>query len=70
MNEVKLEDGIYVEVFAIKNNQRYNHKIINVNDLTSNVTNGFMDILQDIILNNLTQKVANGAVNVINNIIK
>ena len=37
------EDGIYMELFAIKNGIRYNAKIINMRDLSVLLTNSLMD---------------------------
>ena len=37
------EDGIYMELFAIKNGIRYNAKIVNMRDLSVLLTNSLMD---------------------------
>jgi hypothetical protein len=38
-----MNDGIYVELFAVKDGVRYNAKIINVNDVSMVLTNSLMD---------------------------
>lgn len=37
------EDGLYVELFAIKNGVRYNAKILNMRDVATTLTSGLMD---------------------------
>ncbi len=42
------EDGLYVELFAIKNGVRYNAKILNMRDVATTLTDGLMDGLDKI----------------------
>lgn len=37
-----MNDGIYVEVFAIQNGSRYNVKIVNIRDLSRMLTQGML----------------------------
>jgi hypothetical protein len=39
----KLEDGIYMELFAAKDGIRYNAKIINMRDVSTILTGSLMD---------------------------
>ena len=43
-------DGIYIEVFAVKDGVRYNAKVISLNDVSKVMTNSLMDGLQEIIM--------------------
>lgn len=36
-------DGIYAELFAVKNGIRYNAKVVDMGDMTRTLTNGLMD---------------------------
>lgn len=36
-------DGVYAELFAIKNGLRYNAKVVDMRDMTRILTNGLMD---------------------------
>lgn len=38
-----MKDGIYLQVFAIKDGQRYDVKIMPMNELSVALTNGMMD---------------------------
>ena len=38
-----MKDGIYMEMFAIKNGIRYNAKVINMKDVSVTLTNSLMD---------------------------
>ena len=38
-----INDGVYMELFAIKNGIRYNAKIINMKDMANILTNSLMD---------------------------
>ena len=42
-NTTSMQDGIYVELFAVNNGVRYNTKIINMKDVTTILVNGLMD---------------------------
>ncbi len=42
-NSPTINDGIYIELFAIKNGIRYNAKIVDIKDMTSILTNSLMD---------------------------
>ena len=44
------KDGIYFEVFAVKDGVRYNSQIISLNDVSKVMTNSLMDGLQEIIM--------------------
>ena len=37
------EDGVYMELFAVKNNIRYNAKVVNMKEMTTTLTNSLMD---------------------------
>lgn len=43
-------DGIYIEVFAVKDGVRYNAQVISLNDVSKVLTNSLMDGLQEIIM--------------------
>lgn len=43
-------DGIYIEVFAVKDGVRYNAQVISLNDVTKTLTNSLLDGLQEIIM--------------------
>lgn len=43
VEEQKPEDGIYMELFAVKNGVRYNAKIINMRDVSTVLTGSLMD---------------------------
>lgn len=38
-----MDDGIYIELFAVKNGVRYNAKIIDMKDVSKILTNGLVD---------------------------
>lgn len=42
----KNKDGIYMELFAIKDGVRYNAKIVNMKEVSTILTNGLMDGIQ------------------------
>lgn len=42
-DSVAINDGAYIELFAIKNGVRYNAKIINMKDMANILTNSLMD---------------------------
>lgn len=44
------KDGIYFEVFAVKDGVRYNSQIISLNDISKIMTNSLMNGLQEIIM--------------------
>ena len=44
-----MKDGVYFEVFAVKNSIRYNAKIINVSDVSKIMANSVMDGLEEVI---------------------
>lgn len=43
IEEQKPEDGIYMELFAVKDGVRYNAKIINMRDVSTILTGSLMD---------------------------
>ena len=45
---MKNKDGIYFEIFAVKDGVRYNSRIISINDVSEIMTNSLMDGLQEI----------------------
>ena len=42
-NDTSISDGIYMELFAVKNGVRYNAKIVNMKDASTILTNSLMD---------------------------
>ena len=38
-----MKDGIYIEVFALKDNLRYNYKIMSLSELTQEAAKGVAD---------------------------
>lgn len=38
-----VEDGVYIELFAVKDGVRYNSKIVNMRDVSTLLTNSLMD---------------------------
>lgn len=44
-------DGMYIEVFAVKDGIRYNAHIINIKDVSGTLVNSLMDGLQKIVMN-------------------
>ena len=49
-----INDGVYMELFAIKNGIRYNAKIINMKDMANILTNSLMDGIEDLWQQNFT----------------
>ena len=45
-----MEDGIYLEFFAVSNNTRYNAKVVNMREAASVLTHGIMDGLEKLCL--------------------
>ena len=45
-NDEKHRDGVYMELFAIKDGVRYNAKIVNMKEVSTILTNGLMDGIQ------------------------
>ena len=45
----KLQEGLYIEVFAIKDGIRYNSKIINIRDLSTILTGSLMNGIEKLI---------------------
>lgn len=43
MSEPNIKDGIYVELFVVKDGQRYNVKTLSMNEVTKVLVNGLMD---------------------------
>lgn len=43
-----INDGVYMELFAIKNGIRYNAKIINMKDMANILTNSLMDGIENL----------------------
>ncbi len=44
-----MNDGIYFEIFAIKEGKQINLKIVSLRQLSNALTNGLMDSLEEII---------------------
>ena len=44
-----VEDGLYLEIFAVKDNKRYNIKVINIKDVASILTGSLMDGIEKLI---------------------
>lgn len=44
------KDGIYFEVFAVKEGLRYNGQVISLNDVTKILTNSLLNGVQEIIM--------------------
>lgn len=40
---ILLPDGIYMELFAVKDGNRYNAKVINMKDVSTTLTSSLMD---------------------------
>ena len=47
-NNFGTDDGVYIELFAIKNGIRYNAKIINMKDMANILTNSLMDGIENL----------------------
>ena len=47
-NNFGTNDGVYIELFAIKNGIRYNAKIINMKDMANILTNSLMDGIENL----------------------
>lgn len=43
MSNQNVEDGIYIELFAVKDGVRYNSKVVNIRDVSTLLTNSLMD---------------------------
>ena len=41
--ELKRDDGIYIQLFAVKNGVRYDMKVVNLKDVTTTLTGSLMD---------------------------
>ena len=50
MHGMKYNDGVYIEVFAVKDGVRYNAQVISLNDVTKILTNSLLDGIQKIIM--------------------
>jgi hypothetical protein len=37
------DDGVYMELFAVKNGMRYNAKVVSMSEASKILTNGLMD---------------------------
>ena len=48
MHKSDVNDGVYMELFAIKNGIRYNAKIINMKDMANILTNSLMDGIENL----------------------
>jgi len=44
-----MEDGIYFEIFAIKDGERYNSHTINIKDVSRILTNSLLDGVEKIV---------------------
>lgn len=44
------KDGIYIEVFAVRDGVRYNAQVISLNDVTKILTNSILNGVQEIIM--------------------
>ena len=49
-------DGMYIEVFAVKNGVRYNARILNIKDVSLILTNSLMDGVGEIIMDSERRK--------------
>lgn len=49
MNNEKIEDGIYVEFFAVKDGERYNAKIVSIKDIATILTGSLMDGIENLV---------------------
>lgn len=49
MNNEKIEDGIYVEFFAVKDGERYNVKIVSIKDIATTLTGSLMDGIESLV---------------------
>ena len=43
MHKSDVNDGVYMELFAVKDGVRYNAKIVDMKDITNVLTNSLMD---------------------------
>ena len=44
-----MDDGIYLEFFAVKEGKRINLKIVSLRQLSNVLTNGLMDSIEEIV---------------------
>ena len=44
-----MKDGIYLEIFVMKNGKRYNVKTVSMKYLVDTLTNGMMDAIEELI---------------------
>ena len=44
-----MDDGIYLEIFAVKGGKRINFKIVSLRQLSIALTNGLMDSIEEIV---------------------
>lgn len=42
-NNKAMDDGIYMELFSVKDGVRFNYKVVNMRDFTTILTNSLMD---------------------------
>jgi hypothetical protein len=47
-----MENGCYMEFFAVKDNKRYNAKTVSLKDMSRALTNGLMDSIEKIVFDN------------------
>ena len=43
MSNQNVEDGIYIELFPVKDDVRYNSKVVNIRDVSTLLANSLMD---------------------------
>ena len=43
-----MNDGLYVELFAVKNGARYNAKTVDLKDVMREMNNGLMDSIENL----------------------
>lgn len=49
MNNEKIEDGIYVEILAVKDGERYNVKIVSMKEIATTLTSSLMDGIESLV---------------------
>ena len=49
LSSQKLDDGIYMQIFAVKDGVRYDQKVVNIRELSKILTNSMLDGIEKII---------------------
>lgn len=49
MNNEKFEDGIYTELFVVKDGERYNLKVVTIKEMSNTLVEALMDGIEELV---------------------